>query len=147
VTGATYAEFGPRGRGMGDWAQPDDANVFDVEDLAAGFIRFENGASVVLEASWAQFVPEDTLYSTLYGTEGGANVSPYALYKDDAQGKVADERPTLEEVEGHHAEVIHFVDCMLTGKTPIGTVDEGYAVMQILDALYRSAASGAEVRL
>lgn len=27
--------------------------AFDVEDLAAGFIRFENGATLVLEASWA----------------------------------------------------------------------------------------------
>src|SRR5256886_14765622 len=54
-------------------------SVFDVEDAAYAFIRFENGAVVQLEASWAGNLPDDVpprkyfggelINSTIFGTK------------------------------------------------------------------------------
>jgi predicted dehydrogenase len=41
----------------------------------------------------------------------------------------------------------HFVDSILSGKPHIATGEEGLSVMEILDALYRSAAEGQPVRI
>jgi predicted dehydrogenase len=41
----------------------------------------------------------------------------------------------------------HFVDCILNDKPHIATAEEGLRVMEILDALYRSAAEGGPVRI
>ncbi|MHC4253317.1 MAG: Gfo/Idh/MocA family protein, partial [Planctomycetota bacterium] len=50
----------------------EDKKDFDVEDLAAGFVKFENGASLVIEASWAAHVAERELMETrLLGDRGG----------------------------------------------------------------------------
>src|SRR5260370_12630171 len=56
------------------------ALVFDVEDTAAGMIRFENGSSLLFEVSWAANLPDDIplgkwgtreLFSTVvYGPKG-----------------------------------------------------------------------------
>ncbi|MCX7671273.1 MAG: Gfo/Idh/MocA family oxidoreductase, partial [Anaerolineae bacterium] len=46
--------------------------AYDVEDLAAAFITFENNASLVVEASWAANISERELMETrLYGTKAG----------------------------------------------------------------------------
>ncbi len=148
VSGATYAEFGPKGRGAADWwSGPTGDSSFDVEDLAAGMVRFEDGGTLMIEASWAQYIPDDRLYVSLCGSEGGADVDPFRLYRDDEHGNRADFTPELTGVHGHHAEVAYFVDCLLNGTTPEATAGQGLAVMEILDALYRSAASQQEVKL
>ena len=44
----------------------------DVEDFAAAFVRFENGATLMLETSWLlHHTPEEEVKVWLYGTEGG----------------------------------------------------------------------------
>ncbi|MDP6507267.1 MAG: Gfo/Idh/MocA family oxidoreductase, partial [Planctomycetota bacterium] len=48
---------------------------FDVEDFAAGFVRFENGATLIIEMSW--LLHHDTqgedMQMWLYGTKGGSH--------------------------------------------------------------------------
>ena len=80
ATAATYAEFGPRGLGASaaatcreDRRWPRDA--FDVEDLSTAFLRLSGGATLLLECSWAQWVPEDQCYVTVYGADGGAGIN------------------------------------------------------------------------
>lgn len=145
VCGASYAEFGPRGRGIGPWSQPTGSDVFTVEDLAAGMVRFDNGLTLMVEASWAQFIGQDSLYASVYGTEGGADVEPFVIHVDGPDGKPADYTPELPQANGHHAEVAHFVECLRSGVKPDGGPEQGLAVMRIIDGLYRSAAEGREV--
>jgi predicted dehydrogenase len=128
--------------------------IYDVEDLAAGFIKFSNGASLVIEASWAANIAERELMETrLYGTMGGLvqrNVEE--TYKFEAE-------IFLERNEAHfdmklHAPLqpvptpmYHFVDCILDDKPHIATGEEALLVMEILDALYASSSSGEPVRI
>src|SRR5579883_2835055 len=55
----------------GEWGDWDRARL-DVEDFAAGFVRFTNGAVLTLETSWLAFQPErETIKLQAYGTRGG----------------------------------------------------------------------------
>ena len=58
VMGATYD---PIARAAADKA----GKTYDVEDLAAAFIRFDNGATLALEASWAANIQEAELMLSL----------------------------------------------------------------------------------
>ena len=70
VTAATYAEFGPRGRGSSaspfmrkTGVQP---GAFDVEDLSTAFLRLQGGGTLLLESSWAQWIPKDQCYDPVW---------------------------------------------------------------------------------
>jgi predicted dehydrogenase len=43
--------------------------------------------------------------------------------------------------------MVHFIDCLLGRAEPLVKPEESLAVQKILDAIYRSAAPGREVRL
>lgn len=147
ASGSTYAKFGPRGKGSGGYGfTPDPAKVknYDVEDLAAGLVKFDNGATLFLEASWASYIPDDKFYSTLHGTEGGADLEPLRIYTDMA-GSPVDIVPHAPKIGGHEAEVKHFIECIQQGKPPIATAEQGLHILQILDAIYRSADTGHEI--
>lgn len=146
VSGSSYAKFGYKGEGMGDWGTSEKGGICDVEDLAAGFIRLENGATVFVEASWASHIEKDLFYSSLIGTKGGADVEPFRIYKD-MHGATVDITPNFPQQEGHVTEVKHFVDCITKNKPLIATGEHGLEVIRIIDALYRSAAAGKEISL
>ena len=78
ATAATYAEFGPRGRGSSAVATMRKTGVqegdFDVEDLSTAFLRLDGGGTLLLESSWAQWIPKDRCYVTVYGADGGASI-------------------------------------------------------------------------
>ncbi|MBP5719120.1 MAG: Gfo/Idh/MocA family oxidoreductase [Abditibacteriota bacterium] len=56
---------------MGSW----DHTKFTVEDYAAGFVRFEDGRSLILESSFAANIePTEIVRSNLLGTKAGAEL-------------------------------------------------------------------------
>ncbi len=85
VTGQTYTKFGNRGLGEGGWGKSDRKKnwKFDVDDFAAAFIKFKNGASVELNVSWALHQAEGNVWTMdIFGTEAGATAIPAAkLYR------------------------------------------------------------------
>jgi len=127
---------------------------FDVEDLAVGLIKFENGAALEIEASWAANIAEEELMETrLFGTQGGLvqrNVEE--TYKFEAEiylernGSQFDMKLHPSEQPAESA-MYHFVDSIVNGTPHIATGEEGLLVMEILDALYQSAEEGQPVRI
>jgi predicted dehydrogenase len=127
---------------------------FDVEDLAAGLVKFDNGATLVIEASWAANIKESELMETrLLGTKGG-------LVQRNLDETYKFEAELFLEQGGNHFDMkvhppfppvrsamCHFIDCILSGKAHLATGEEGLKVMQILDALYQSAAEGGPVKI
>ena len=151
VSGQTYAKFGPR-EGvlglMGEW----DPKTFTVEDFAAGFIRFRNGATLSLESSFAANIAENQFHTTLLGTEGGALLYP----SDDARtrllreesGTLTDTIPAfLMRVNTHEAELRAFVQALADDMPVPVPGEQGLLVTRLLDALYESAETGHEVLL
>ncbi len=57
---------------IGSALAPEKGTPFDVEDLAVGLVKFANGATLEIEASWAANIKELELMETrLYGTKAG----------------------------------------------------------------------------
>ena len=150
VSGATYAEIGPK------LARRQKA-VFNTEDLAVGLIRFADGQSVLLEASWATNCErEEEMFTELFGTAGGAayrNVGEgyefESLLFTEVGGSQVNVRPKLPakapEAEGSMAS---FCRAVQAGKLRTeGDAADGLAVQRMLEGLYRSAETGREVVL
>jgi predicted dehydrogenase len=127
---------------------------FDVEDLAAALIRFDNGATLILEASWAAHIQEAELMETrLLGTRAGL------LQKNLDEGYSFDAHLYTEQngaqIDVHlHApatparSAMHdFAEALLSGQPHPAPGEEGLVVMEILDAIYESARLGAPVRI
>ncbi|MFX4272979.1 Gfo/Idh/MocA family protein [Propionibacteriaceae bacterium Y1685] len=163
VSGATYAEFGPRGlggsRGAGSnkWsAKPaGGTESFEVEDLGTAFVRMDSGATLLLEASWAQWVEKDSLYLSIYGTDGGAELHlPTALGQPsklvvhtDVNDMPAVITPVLGP-RGDHADCVRDFVLAVRGDNwddHRGTV--GLTRAEIIDACYTSAEQGAEITI
>jgi len=150
ASGCTYAKFGPRGKGGSSYGAKPDPNMpiaFDVEDLAAGFVKFDNGATLFLEASWASYTERDNFYTSVLGTEGGADIPDFGKLKvyTDMGGSPVDITPHVPNISGRQGEINHFVSCIAEDKEPISTAQQGLHMLQILDALYQSAQTGREV--
>src|SRR5699024_8719025 len=84
IFAVTYQELGiKKGIGtLGDW----DWKNFSVEDMARGMMTFENGASLILETSFAANMEKhEELSVEVNGDIGGADVLPSKLvkYKDE----------------------------------------------------------------
>jgi predicted dehydrogenase len=155
VSGAAYAEFGPRLQKT----RPRDmkpAHAIDVDDLGLGFVRFENGAVLQFEAAWATHrePTQDGIFVRLFGSEAGANfftgmpngetVSMFR-YVNDQPSAIT---PKLSSgISGHVRAVHHFVDCALNGKTPESPGEHGLIGLKIINAIYESARTGREVEL
>jgi len=78
VLGSTFdkiAKLGSSANIMGPW----DPVEFEVEDSAFGFVKFKNGATVMLESSWAlNMILSNEGMTLLCGTKGGADMFPPA---------------------------------------------------------------------
>ncbi|UJF34950.1 Gfo/Idh/MocA family protein [Paenibacillus hexagrammi] len=151
VYGSTYAEFGPKRKGIGNWGKPDWNGVYDVEDLATALIKMDNGSTLSLEVSWAVHMDTDnTPFVHLMGSEGGAS------YRG-ASGKLLTEKfdraidTDLSRPEHDEGERIrlsrHFLECIKEGKQPITSALTGYTNNLVLDAIYESSRTGNEVKL
>jgi predicted dehydrogenase len=127
---------------------------YDVEDLAVGMIRFDNGATLEIEASWAANVQErERMETRLLGTEGGCfffNLDEgykwdlkFFVEREGQQFDLAPHAP----VKGGVSAMRHFVDSIVNDRPHIATGEEGMTVMQILDAIYESASKGEPVRV
>jgi predicted dehydrogenase len=156
VSAATYAEFGPRGRGGSSGAlqgaRADGAGAYEVEDLSTAFVRLSGGATLLLEASWASYVERDELYVVLYGSEGGAVLGSAGVWNEprlrvltDIRGIPAELNPVLHN-DGLHAEAVG--DFVAKVRAPTWDASHGDELLSrsvIVDAAYRSAEQHREV--
>jgi len=139
VLAKTYQEIGTR-PGVGALGQWDWEN-FQVEDLAMAMIKLENGATILLETSFAQNIDVmERMNVRLSGREGGVNVFPLKISKE-MHGGLYDITPAwLPKVEHpHREEVKHFVAACRGEHEPMVTAEEAVRLQQVLDAIYQSA--------
>ncbi len=134
-------------KGVGRWVAFDTDNLkFDTEDSAAGIIRFENGASMNFEVSWAINAKDTGIYSHIFGTKAGASLNPFAIYGEDAD-YLMDSTPTIGKDDRFFNEISHFIDCIKTGSQPVSSAQDGLEIQKILNGIYDSAKAGKEILL
>jgi predicted dehydrogenase len=134
VSASTYAKFSS--------AVPKDVK-YDVEDAAFAFLRFQNGASMILKAAWALNLKVGS-YTHIAGKRGGASMPPLVIYYE-RDGVQMDLSPQLPQVNAFDREIAHFIECVKRGEKPIPSAEQGITLMEILDAIYTSSSSGKEV--
>ncbi len=154
VTGCTYRKFADA-PAISDsihssFGEAQAEGTFDVEDLATGFIRFENGASLQIEFSWASNIEREMNFSELRGTKAGARIGmgDLAIFTEQAGGLVdLNPKGPRKEPSHHGMNLQHFVDVLQKRAKPIFTPEQGVNMIKILEAMYKSAESGKEVRV
>jgi predicted dehydrogenase len=136
-------------KGVSRWEAYDTDNlIFDVEDSAAGMIRFKNGCSLNFDVSWAINAPRTAMEVHLYGTKAGCSLDPLETYGEDG-GYLTDNKPVLSGGNGldmgFFNETRHFLDCIQGKCKPIAPASDGVAVQKILNGIYDSALAGKEI--
>jgi predicted dehydrogenase len=128
-----------------------DFKTYTVEDLAVGQIRFENGAIMQIEASFAAHIERDIWNFSLAGDKGGCQWEPAMIFTDRA-GTMVNETPAYLSHESDFPALFtlklrNWVDACLKGTPLTAPGEAGLAVQKILDGVYRAAEAGKEVKI
>ncbi len=145
-SGQAFTKIGNTPGHVGTWG-PWDWQNYTVEDYAAGFVRLDDGRSLVIESSFAANLGEDRFCSTLLGTKGGAETNPLRIFGEDKQ-TLYDMTPVhLPKASSYEAEVRGFYDAIINDTEPPVTGEQALNVMKILDGIYKSSELGKEVTI
>lgn len=150
VTGVAVTKIA---RQRSAWSEFDwgfyNKKLLDVEDFAAGMVRFANGAALTLECSFMlNQKPRAQQRIDLFGTRAGMTW-PDCEYYDTTSRDYVDVSLNVRDSgeQPHHAGIRAFAEAVM-GNTPVPVpAEQSRAVMAILDGLYRSQNSGREVKL
>ncbi len=157
VLGTSYHKLSQRENAANAWG-PWDPAKFTVEDSAFGMIVMENGATIMLESSWALNTLEvDEAKCSLSGTEGGADMKGglringeehsrlYTTNVDLAAGGVAFFEGKAEN--DADLEMRMWIKAIDEDKDPVVTPEQAFVVSQILEAIYESSKTGKAIYL
>jgi len=119
------------------------------DDSAFALIRFADGRSLQVEASWVLAQEADQMGVHLYGTAGGARVDDNSLdlFNIGEQGRVRTSLPLRGGLPAFTAQAANFVRAVRGEEPPRTPAAQGVQIMALLEAIYRSAAQGREVVL
>jgi len=129
---------------------PWDPKQFTVEDSAFGMIRMKNGATVILESSWALNTMEvDEAKCTLCGTKAGADMRNGLTFNGESAGNLYIQNIDMQTggvafYEGRSEspsdlEARLWIESILDDKDPVVKQHEALIVSEILEAIYVSA--------
>ncbi len=144
VLGVTYTKLGDKaptivGR---SWNYKD----YTVEDVCNALIRFADGATLMLESSFiANIEPTEEMNVRLSGTRAGLKLFPLTIFGEEhglLVNKTAAWQPRPAGGNAHLAEIAHFVRCVRGEATPRSNAAEAVKISRLIEAIYKSAASG-----
>lgn len=153
ISGNTYKKLGNRShiKGLSFYQAADyDPEKNSVEDLANALIRFENGASLMVDVSYTLHAAKDELSVKLYGDRGGAELEPEFILTTEINNRILNAVPQLDQssfdfAEGFQNEIDHFIAVCLGEKETLSPVEHGVEMMKILCGIYESAEKGKEI--
>lgn len=139
---------------------------YDVEDAAQALVTFSRGAVITLDISYG--APEvcpgtRDLYIALRGRKGFASWHPSLVARKQTLAIISDEpepgagprqerevpfppRPGYGGVCGRDF-MADFIGAIREGRPPAVTAEDGLRALEVVEAIYKSAESGAAVRL
>lgn len=163
VLGQTFDDHIRDKNFKGPWGIPDkEGGVTDVEGAAHGFVTFKTGQVLSLQVSWAEMVKREEVSVVFQGTGAGGKVERLfgrdgfdetaidtcELYVQE-NGRSVNRQITVEECEdmGRSASAANFIRTLKGEEEPLNTKDQALKLMQIIDAVYESARTGAPVSI
>ncbi|REK62504.1 MAG: oxidoreductase [Cohnella sp.] len=153
ISGNVYRMLGNRAnvRNLKYYKAADyNADLNTVEDLANAMIRFENGASLLVDVSFTLHAKQDELTVKLYGTKGGVELEPELAFIQEKHDTILNavpqiDSPTFDFASGFQAEIDHFVAVCQGRKETLSPVEDGVEIMKMLCGIYESARLGREI--
>ncbi|HMS64632.1 MAG TPA: Gfo/Idh/MocA family oxidoreductase [Ignavibacteria bacterium] len=127
-------------------------NTKSVEDSSIVMIRFKNKSTMTIEVSWSLLREGELFYCNVYGKEGSSAINPFKIYKR-MEGNLYNITPkkivTPANVykKSYEYELQHFVGALKGNNNIISTGEDALKVMEIVDAIYRSAKANKEIIL
>ncbi len=155
VVGSAYRKLADTKNAANAWG-PWDPEKFTVEDSAFGFIKFKNGATVVLESAWALNTLEvEEASCMLCGTKGGADFHDGLRINGERFGKTFVHKPDLAAggvafydgsvAKPEQIEAQTFYSAVIEGTPLVVKPEQALVVTRILDAIYESNRTGKPV--
>ncbi len=114
------------------------------------FMEYAGGLSLIMHVSWDYVGEGERWWFEVHGTKGSGRLAPLRVVKEingryvnvSPSGAAARESPFLQS---YRAELAHFV-AMVRGEVPRELPSEQVLVHKIMEAIYRAAEDGREVR-
>jgi predicted dehydrogenase len=152
VSGVARSELGKISGNFSTWhggTMPKDS---DVEEFASAFVRFDNGATLMLEVSWLLHhdTTSEDMQMWLYGDKGGAHWPSAQFLSSNYKTKQHYNnilKNTKDVMEAHAFECYEFARAIVDGRPSPVPPEQSLQVLSILDGIYRSQAAGKEVKL
>jgi predicted dehydrogenase len=122
-----------------------------VEESMVALIECAQGKTVALDVSWSFVGQEDRWWFDVLATRGSAQLSPFRVVKE-LNGKATDVTPrgasTRDSafVQSYRAEHAHFI-AVLNDEASYEPPADQVALLRLVEAIYRSADEGKEIRL
>ena len=127
--------------------------TYSVEDLGCGLVKFKNGATLIVEASWALNIGEgEHMVTSLYGDKGGLvqhNINggyEFVAEMFTEEGGNLFSKKLDKALAPAPSAYEEFIASILEKRQPLAPADHGIKVQKILNGLYESAETGREVR-
>ena len=137
---------------FGDW----NPEKMTVEDSAFGFVTMKNGASVMIEASWALNRIEDNEgMFTLCGTKAGIDFKDGLRLNTVKHGRCVIEKPEFTDIQSSNPNIGNvaeteakiFMDAIRGKGDIVVKPEQAMIVTKILEAIYESSQTGKAVYL
>ncbi|MBA2480128.1 MAG: Gfo/Idh/MocA family oxidoreductase [Planctomycetes bacterium] len=150
VSAMAYAKFGDIEKYVceGMWAGPRrKGGTCDTEDFAAAFIRFDNGASMQFEVSWAANRPDENGRTLVMGDKAGASWEGDTVQIYGEADNAITTSSMVYDKTIYDNRFQHFAKCLRGEATCWCTADDGVSVQAMLDAIYHSSEQRREVQV
>ncbi|HSV85973.1 MAG TPA: Gfo/Idh/MocA family oxidoreductase [Levilinea sp.] len=152
VSGVSKSELAAIPGTFSIWGNSNVPEGADVEEFAAAFVRFENGASLSLEVSWLLHhdTPDDDRQVTLYGVKGGAHWPGCKIFQTSTTTRqlyTTQLEITRDNTPPHALECMEFARAIIEGIPSPVPAEQSLQVISILNAIYQSEISGHEICL
>jgi predicted dehydrogenase len=153
ISGNVYNQLGNRAhiQNLSFYQAADyDAAKNDVEDLANALIRFDNGASLMVDLSFSLHAKKDELSVKIFGDKGGAEIEPELLIVSERHNTILNITPQVDQlsfdfVAAFQNEIDHFITCCRNEKKTLSPVGDGVELMKMLCGIYESAQQRKEI--
>lgn len=124
------------------------ADMPEIDEMTSGVMRFDGDRLATFTTSFAANGVSDL---RVVGTEGNIHAEPAYEYAE-ALGYTLTVGDVVKKKKGRRrdqfaAELVYFSDCVLNGKDPEPSAEEGFWDVRVVDALYESARRGTPVSL
>ncbi len=151
VSGVTGDKLSRMPGAFSQWQLAPIPKDVDVEEFAAAFVRFENGATLIIEVSWLLHhkTPGEDMQMWLYGTKAGVQwpTNEFVMSNNETRQIMNMQIFNAAQGEPHAKECMAFAEAVANNAPSPVPAEQSMDVIAILNGLYKSAAAGKEVTL